>query len=292
MRTASCAGTAFLVVAAGLGLAGGMARAQSAGADVPKLPAFEVASVKPNTSGDGRVLMMPQPGGRLSLVNVPLKLMIRNAYRLQDFQIVGGPDWMSTARYDVVAKAGTGNPSQEELQLMLRSLLADRFKLTAHPDKREMPTYAMVLARNDRRLGTALKKSDADCAGPVTAPAAPSPPGQMPRCGFMLGFGNLKARGSTLAALASSLSTFAGRIVVDQTGLAGGFDVDLTWTPDNLPRPQGGGDQPVTLNGTAIDPNGPSLFTALQEQLGLKLESTKGLVDVMVIDRAEKPAED
>jgi uncharacterized protein (TIGR03435 family) len=112
--------------------------------------------------------------------------------------------------------------------------------MTAHPDKREMPTYAMVLARNDRRLGTALKKSDADCAGPVTAPAAPPPPGQMPRCGFMLGFGNLKARGSTLAALASSLSTFAGRIVVDQTGLAGGFDVDLTWTPDNLPRPQGG----------------------------------------------------
>jgi hypothetical protein len=127
MRTASCRSTAFLLVAAGLGLAGGVPRAQSAGADAPKLLAFEVASVKPNTSGDGRVLMMPQPGGRLSLVNVPLKLMIRNAYRLQDFQIVGGPDWMSKARYDVVAKAGTGNPSQEELQLMLRSLLADRF---------------------------------------------------------------------------------------------------------------------------------------------------------------------
>jgi uncharacterized protein (TIGR03435 family) len=106
----------------------------------------------------------------------------------------------------------------------------------------------------------------------------------------MVGFGNLKARGSTLAALASSLSTFAGRIVVDRTGLPGGFDADLTWTPDNLPRAQS--DQPVTVNGIAIDPNGPSLFTALQEQLGLKLESTKGPVDVLVVDRAEKPAED
>jgi uncharacterized protein (TIGR03435 family) len=290
MRQALLAGAVIAAIGAALGGRGTL-RAQTA-AEPSKPPAFEVASVKPNTSGDGRVLMMPQPGGRLSLVNVPLKLMIRNAYRLQDFQIVGGPDWMSTARYDVVAKAGTGNPSQEELQLMLRSLLADRFKLTAHPDKREMPTYAMVLARNDGRLGKELKKSDADCAGPVTAPAAPPPPGQMPRCGFVLGFGNLKARGSTLAALASSLSTFAGRIVVDQTGLPGGFDVDLTWTPDNLPRPQGGGDQPVTVNGTAIDPNGPSLFTALQEQLGLKLESAKGPVEVLVIDRAEKPAED
>src|SRR4029450_8714123 len=92
-----------------------------------KPPAFEVASVKPNTSGAGRVLMMPQPGGRLNLVNVPLRLMIRNAYRVQDFQIVGGPDWLSTARFDVVAKPEGGNPSQEELQLMLRSPIADGF---------------------------------------------------------------------------------------------------------------------------------------------------------------------
>lgn len=108
----------------------------------------------------------------------------------------------------------------------------------------------------------------------------------------MVGFGNLKARGSTLAALASTLSTFAGRIVIDRTAIAGGYDIDLTWTPDQIPRAQGGGDQPAQVNGATIDPNGPSLFTALQEQLGLKLESTRGPVDVLVVDRAERPTED
>jgi len=256
-----------------------------------KPPAFEVASVKPNTSGDGRVLMSPQPGGRLNLVNVPLRLMIRYAYRVQDFQVVGGPDWLSTARFDVVAKAEGGNPSQEDLQLMLRSLLADRFKLVVRPDKREMPTYSLVTARADGKTAAQLRKSDANC-GPAPAPGAPPAPGQLPSCGSMLGFGNLKARGSTMAALASTLSTFAGRIVVDRTGLAGGYDVDLNWTPDQIPRPAGGGDQPVQVNGVTIDPNGPSLFTALQEQLGLKLESARGPVDVLVVERAEKPAED
>jgi len=256
-----------------------------------KPPAFEVASVKPNTSGDGRVLMTPQPGGRLNLVNVPLRLMIRYAYRVQDFQVVGGPDWLSTARFDVVAKAEGGNPSQEDLQLMLRSLLADRFKLVVRPDTREMPTYSLVPARADGKTAAQLRKSDANC-GPATAPGAPPAPGQLPSCGSMLGFGNLKARGSTMAALASTLSTFAGRIVVDRTGLAGGYDVDLNWTPDQIPRPAGGGDQPVQVNGVTIDPNGPSLFTALQEQLGLKLESARGPVDVLVVERAEKPAED
>ncbi len=257
-----------------------------------KPPAFEVASVKPNTSGDGRVLIAPQPGGRLNLVNVPLRFMIRYAYRVQDFQVVGGPDWISTTRFDVVAKAEGGNPSQEELQLMLRSLLADRFKLLVRPDMREMPTYSLVPARADGKAGAQLRKSDANCSGPASAPTAPPAPGQLPPCGFNLGFGNLKARGSTMPVLASALSTFAGRIVVDRTGLAGAYDVDLNWTPDQIPRPAGGGDQPVQVNGATVDPNGPSLFTALQEQLGLKLESTKGPVDVLVVERAEKPAED
>lgn len=155
-----------------------------------------------------------------------------------------------------------------------------------------MPIYALVPARSDRTLGMQLRKSDADCGGPASAPSGPPAPGQMPRCGFMVGFGNLKARGSTLAALASTLSTFAGRIVIDRTAITGGYDIDLAWTPDQIPRAQGGSDQPAQVNGTTIDPNGPSLFTALQEQLGLKLESTKGPVDVLVVDRAERPTED
>jgi len=243
-----------------------------------KPPAFEVASVKPNTSGDGRVLMTPQPGGRLNLVNVPLRLMIRYAYRVQDFQVVGGPDWISTARFDVVAKAEGGNPSQEELQLMLRSLLADRFKLVVRPDTREMPTYSLVPARADGKTGAQLRKSDANC-GPATAPSAPPAPGQLPSCGSMLGFGNLKARGSTMAALASTLSTFAGRIVVDRTGLAGGYDVDLNWTPDS------------TTNANDVSREVPGLFTAVQEQLGLRLQPQRGPVEVFVIVRATRPAE-
>lgn len=254
--------------------------------------AFDVTSVKPNASGDGRVLIRPQPGGRLNLVNVPLRLMIGFAYQVQDFQIVAGPDWLGTARFDVVGKAETGNPSQDELRLMLRSLLADRFKLVVRPDKREMPTYSLVPARADGNPGAQLRRSDANCSAPASAPSAPLATGQIPPCGSLVGFGNLKARGTTLTALAAGLSIFAGRIVVDRTGLAGGYDVDLNWTPDQIPRPAGGGDQPVQVNGVTVDPNGPSLFTALQEQLGLKLESSKGPVDVLVVEHAEKPAED
>lgn len=269
-------------------IASAVAAAQSAAPTAPA-PVFEVASIKANTSGDGRAMMMPQPGGRLNMVNVPLRLMIRNAYRVQDFQIVGGPDWLNTARFDVVAKAEGGNPSPEQLQQMMRSLLAERFKLVVRSETREMPIYALVPARADGKPGAQLRKSDADCS---QAPQAPPQPGQLPRCNIMVGFGSLRARGSTLDAFAANLSTFAGRIVVDRTSIAGGYDIDLTWTPDQIPRPAGGGDQPVQVNGATIDPNGPSLFTALQEQLGLKLDSTKGPVDVLVIDRAEKPTED
>jgi uncharacterized protein (TIGR03435 family) len=288
-KTVCAAVGLWMTLASGGGWHAGV-HAQSGVADTAKLPSFEVASIKPNTSGDGRVMLMQQPGGRLNLVNVPLKLLIRNAYRVQDSQIAGGPDWLGTARFDIVAKAENPNASVEELQLMTRSLLADRFKLVVRSEKREMPIYAMVFARGDGRLGPQLQKSDTDCGSPSARPAGPPAPGQIPRCAFTVGFGNVKARGTTLRALATTLSTFAGRIVVDRTALTGGYDVELTWTPDQTPRAQG--DQPPQVNGAPIDPNGPSLFTALQEQLGLKLESTKGPVDVLVVDRAEKPTED
>lgn len=290
MRKTACATVGLCIILAAGAMRDAGVGAQSAVADTAKLPSFEVASVKPNTSGDGRVMLMQQPGGRLNLVNVPLRLLIRNAYRVQDSQIAGGPDWLGTARFDIVAKAENPNASVEDLQLMTRSLLADRFKLLVRSEKREMPIYAMVPVRSDGKLGPQLHKSDTDCGSPSAPPAGPPAPGQIPRCGFTVGFGNVKARGTTLPALATTLSTFAGRIVVDRTALTGGYDVELTWTPDQTPRAQG--DQPPQVNGAPIDPNGPSLFTALQEQLGLKLESTKDSVDVLVVDRAEKPAED
>ena len=157
--------------------------------------------------------------------------------------------------------------------------------------------------RSDGKLGPQMKKSETDCAAVMAAArgrgpgAMPPPPGGPGRggdnipCGIRIGPGNLAMGGTPLGQFAQSLGSFAGRIVLDRTGLAGAYDINLTWTPDQMPRPAGGGDQPPQINGAAVDPNGPSLFTAVQEQLGLKLDSQRGPVETLVIDRAEKPVE-
>ncbi|HJZ77912.1 MAG TPA: TIGR03435 family protein [Vicinamibacterales bacterium] len=281
-------------------------------------PAFEVASIKPNNSGDGRVMLGNQPG-RFTATNVTLRMLIRQAYQLQDFQITGGPSWLNSDHFDIVAKidpavqesinaarGGIGPaaiPGQgpNPLQLMIRSLLAERFKLVVHNETKEQTIYALVLAHSDGKLGPDLKKSDVDCAalmnararGQAAAPPGPPQAGQRMPCAVRIGPGNLSASAGTLAQFAQSLGMFVGRVVVDKTGLTGGYDIDLTWTPDQMPQRAGGapGDQPVRVNGVDIDPNGPSIFTAVQEQLGLKLDSQKGPVEMLVIDRAEKPVE-
>jgi uncharacterized protein (TIGR03435 family) len=242
----------------------------------PSNPQFEVASIKPNKSGDGRVMMSVQPGGRFTATNVTLRMMIRNAYQLQEFQITGGPSWIADERFDIAAKAEagdtmgdpfraeqTGQPSRG--QLMIRALLAERFKLVVHNEEKEMPIYALV---------------------PPPDPGRGGPP---PQCGIRIGPGNMAVGGSPMSQVATSLSMFAGRIVVDKTGLSGSYDFTLTWTPDQMPgagqRPPGAPEPPP------IDPNGASLFTAVQEQLGLKLDSQRGPVAMLVIDRAERPTE-
>jgi uncharacterized protein (TIGR03435 family) len=274
-------------------------RAQSPQA-APDGPTFEVASVKPNSSGDGRVSMQNQPG-RFTATNVTLRMLIRNAYQLQEFQISGGPGWIGSDHFDIVARiegdvqdplaggqAGTG-PTR--LQLMIRALLAERFKLTVHSETKDSQVYALVVARSDGRLGPGLHRSETDCAALMAAargrgaPPMPPPPGSPMPCGMRVGIGNMAVGGATLSQMASSLSMFVGRVVLDRTGLTGPFDINLTWTPDQMPqRPPGAPDLPV-------DPNGPSIFTALQEQLGLKLESQRGPVEMLVIDRAEHPVE-
>jgi uncharacterized protein (TIGR03435 family) len=282
-------------------------------------PAFEVASIKPNNSGDGRVMLGNQPG-RFTATNVTLRMLIRNAYQLQDFQISGGPSWLNSDHFDIVAKidpavqesinaarggigpAAIAGQGPNPLQLMIRSLLADRFKLAAHTETKEQTIYALVVARSDGKLGPDLKKSEVDCAalmanargrGPMPPPPGPPQPGERMPCGVRLGPGNLSASGGSLAQFAQSLGMFVGRVVVDKTGLAGGYDITLTWTPDQMPQraPGTAGDQPIRVNGVDIDPNGPSIFTAVQEQLGLKLDSQKGPVEMLMIDRAEKPVE-
>jgi len=295
-------------------LAGGAAL----GAKAPQEPppggwAFEVASIKPNKSGDCRVMMQMQPG-QLRATNVTLRLLIRNAYALQDFQISGGPSWMTSDHFDLIAKmpegfqqtpgpppAAGGPPTP--MQQMMRQLLTDRFKFAAHNETKDAPVYALILARSDGRLGPQITKSEVDCAAVMAAargrgPGAMPPPGapggrgtdNIP-CGIRIGPGALTMGGTPLANFAQSLGMFAGRIVLDRTGLTGAYDINLTWTPDQMSQRPPGAPEPL-LNGVAVDPNGPSLFTAVQEQLGLKLDSQRGPVDTLVIDRAEKPVEE
>jgi uncharacterized protein (TIGR03435 family) len=297
-------------------IAGGAALAAQAPAPPEPPPggwAFEVASIKPNNSGDGRVMLGMQPG-RFTATNVTLRMLIRNAYQLQDYQITGGPAWLGSDHFDVIAKMPEGyqptpgpppaaGSAPTPIQLMMRALLADRFKLAIHNETKESPIYALIVARSDGKLGPQLKKSETDCAavmaaargrGPGAMPPPPGGPGgrggDNPPCGIRIGPGALAMGASPMPNFAQSLGMFAGRIVLDRTGLAGAYDINLTWTPDQMPRPAGDG-PPPQINGVAVDPNGPSLFTAVQEQLGLKLDSQRGPVETLVIDRAEKPVE-
>ena len=259
-------------------------------------PAFEVASVKPNKSGDQRVMIQMPPTGRYTATNIALRMLLRQAYDVQDFQIVGGPNWLASDRFDIVAKPPDGMTGPEQIRPMLRALLADRFKLVAHNETREMPIYSLVVARADGKLGPKLSAAKVDCEARFSAARRGGPPpdfpapGQPMECGFMMAPGNMNVGGMPMLELARSLSPMVGRIVIDKTGLKGRYDFQMTYAPEGRgfgPGPGPGGAEPPP-----VDPNTPSLFTALQEQLGLKLESERGPVDVVVIDRVEQPTED
>lgn len=269
-------------------------------------PAFEVATVKPNKSAEFGSFIRRQPGGRFNATNMPLRQLIVFAYQIRPFQLEGGASLLDE-RYDIVAKA-EGDPPQvlpgtgpDQLMLMLRALLAERFKLAMHNETKELPIYALVLSRSDGRLGSQLKVSSTDCAalaearrrgGPAPAgpPPAPPKPGEIPQCGVIMGRGNVAMGGFPLSQFANSLSNLVQRVVVDRTGLTGLYDLSVQFTPDQAQGPPGLPPPGVEL--PSIDPNGPSLFTALQEQLGLKLESTRGPVEMYVIDHIEQPAAD
>jgi len=223
--------------------------------------AFDVVSIKPNTSGETGGSNRAQPG-RYVGINVTVMRLVGIAYRpIQEFE--GGPDWLRTERFDIDARAD-GTPNQQQMQTMLRALLADRFHLVARVEQRQRPIYALTMARRDRRPGPQLRASTAECAGG---------PGT---CGVRMLDGALTSQSITMARLAAELS-FVGRPVVDRTELPGAFELDLTWTPD----PVGAG---APIDGP------PSIFTATQEQLGLKLEPAMGPVDVVVIESAQRPA--
>jgi uncharacterized protein (TIGR03435 family) len=262
-----------------------------------KPPTFEVASVKPNKLNGGPQNFQCCAGGRVTITGLPLRQLISIAYGSDAIQtpgqIVGGPGWLSD-RFDIVAKAegdlvpdAQGRPTR--LVAMLRALLEDRFQVKVHNEMRETQTYALVLANKDGKLGPRLKPSD--CHGPDTAPP-PDPTGQAHPCGRFWGnlTGNQNARGIEMVQLARSLAGYwvISRPVFDRTGLTGLFDFQVEFTPAFLLAPNP--DAPPIANPSAD--SGPNIFTALQEQLGLKLQGEKAQVEYLVIDRAEQPTPD
>jgi uncharacterized protein (TIGR03435 family) len=270
----------------------------SAYAQQPANPTFEVATVKPIKASDALNRISIQPGGRLIFSNITLKQLIGTSHQRVGFdsrEVIGGPDWVESDRWEVMAQANgelvgpDGFPGPAFA--MLRNLLAERFRLQLHEEKRERSVYLLEFARADRRTGTRLRPSTADCAVIMRDEAQGKPPvvqpGQMRPCSVGLPPGQLRASAVTMSALSNVLSTFVGRPVVDRTSLPGIFDIELEFSPESraafLP-PEPGAPPPTG--------DGPSLFTALQEQLGLKLTAGRAAVDVLVIDRAERPISD
>jgi uncharacterized protein (TIGR03435 family) len=265
-------------------------------------PTFEAASIRPNTTpvvvADDQEISI-SPGGSLRVVNMPLRFLITFAYQMQGFQLDGGPDWVASDRFDIIGRAGQALPPRrpggpDPIRLMLQALLEDRFKLALRKETRQMPIYELVLARRDGKPAPQLRPAQADCAALEAALAAgtppPPPPPTGPGCGSGGRLGGLRFGGQPLTAFAALLSRLVQRVVVDRTGLPGNWELELTFSsdPSQLSLPPGVPPPPAAPN---ADPNGPSLFTALEEQLGLKLQPARGPVEVHVIDRVDRPTE-
>jgi len=284
-----------------------------AGPPVDPNAQFEAASIKAfDSSGTGPVRMMIMPG-RVEANGVPLRLLLRQALRLQDYQILGVPDWVNTERYTVVAKMPDGAPPNASA-VMLANLFKDRFKLAMHTETRELPIFNLVPARQDGKPGPNLKPTPADCQAEIQARRGGPPPGggglgtpgrggppPLPPpdfngpepCGMMrIGPGIGGGSGQPIAQIVQLLAQFTGRPVYDKTAMTGMFDFTLKWAPEPGGATGPFGPPPPGAQPPPVDPDAPNIYTAVQEQLGLKLESAKGPVDVVVIDRIERPTLD
>jgi uncharacterized protein (TIGR03435 family) len=262
-------------------------------------PRFEVASVKPSApDAQGQSVRRPPVGGQFFVSNIPLRDIIALAFQVPDlpWRLDGVPEWATRERFDIVAKAAGDVPpvrpgSPDPTLMMLRTLLEERFRMTFHAENREMPVYALVLAKPGT-LGRDLKKSEVDCdalqvarlRAAATGAEAPLPVNTdgRPVCGFrgVKGGGpgepgGIQAGGIPMWQLANRLTGFVERTVIDRTGLEGYYDWQLLFSPPRSP-----------------DQSGGSIFTALQEQMGLKLESTRAPVEVFVVDSVERPTPD
>jgi uncharacterized protein (TIGR03435 family) len=246
---------------------------------------FEVAAIRLNTGGGpGRGNIGAAPGGRVIVTNVPVRLMIRFAYNIQDFQISGGPSWMNTDNYDVNAKA-PGNVPFQQVRPLVQSLLEDRFKLVVHHETKEMPVYELVPAKGGLKV-TMSKEGSCVVPDPKNLPKPGDP---LPHfCGNTGIRPNLiEAYGVPMGRFVAALSNVLGRTVIDKSGVTGNVDINLEFAPDEI-NPSGAAGPGATA---ASDSSKPSIFSAIQEQLGMKLESAKAPGDMLVIDHLERPSE-
>jgi uncharacterized protein (TIGR03435 family) len=286
-QVSACASAALLTIS--------IAFSQSNG----KRPEFEVVSIKPAPpqKGPGMRIMMGGDPGRVNQSNISIRDMIRQAYQVKDYQI-SGPDWLNSERFDVVATIPPNTP-KEDVPLMWQSLLADRFKLVLHRDKKDLPIYALVVAKGGPKLKPS-ENQDAPAGGPK------GPPGMFggARGTVMMGRGRMTANRTSISSFAENLSRQMDRPVIDETQLTGLYDITLEYTPDERQRmqfmpgmpapPPGaggpGGEGPGARAGgpEGASSSGPTIFVAVQEQLGLKMESKKAPVEILVIDHAEK----
>jgi uncharacterized protein (TIGR03435 family) len=252
-----------------------------------RVPEFDVISIKPNRSTSGQFRSGSTPDG-ISVINAPLLVVIRQAYGLfnsNDDRVAGAPDWVKSEKFDIEAKVSGADVAdlhkinREQRGLMLQALLADRFKLKAHSETRELPVYWLTAVKTGPRLKQAPLTDPSNGAADAKNPAA--------RGSTQLAQGHLTAHTILISSLLSSLTRITGRTVLDKTGLTGTYDVDLEWTDDAAASSSG----PSGSSTDAAAQSGPTLFTALQEQLGLKLESGRGPVDCLVIDHIEHPSD-
>jgi uncharacterized protein (TIGR03435 family) len=272
----------------------------ASGAPIDPQTRFDAVSIKPSDASGGTPPRMSMSAGRYNVAGVTLTGIVSQALSVPLNRIVGLPDWSSRERYTITAKAPEGAPSTDAkaMLVMLTNLLKERFKMAMHTEAREMPVFNIVFARNDRRFGSSFKESSAECRAAFAArveearrgaSAGLPSPGDCEWVRINPG-GTASLMGARMDMIAAILTPYAGREVIDKTGLASYYDVMLKWTPEvrsasvappSLP--------PGTL---PLDPDAPNLFTAVQEQLGLKLESARARLDVVVIDSIERPTPD
>jgi bla regulator protein BlaR1 len=259
---------------------------------------FDVASIKPADPSARGTTIQSAPGGRFRALAITVKGLIQQAYDVREFQISGAPGWADSIKYDITAKVDdpsvdAGLPDdpgklnamqrqkfQEHQRQRLQALLAERFQLKLHRETREMGVYTLAVAKD----GPKLKESKADDP-PIEGFNGP---GARRGQAMRMGRGQFTAQMVPIQFLEQALSQQLGRTVIDKTGLTGNYDFTLQWTPDQA---LSGGFAGEPKDSASAPDTGPSIFTAIQEQLGLRLESQKGPVDILVIDRVEQPSE-